>query len=162
MDIELFIEKNKNSKIIFKNTPKKDSLDSTLLKNKDNGLLPLEANSTVVLKNIYFARSKPDVLPRSFPSLQKLAETIKRRPDVIIRIEGHTDNVGSISALEQLSYRRAEAIMDYLVKAGVPSRQIQTKGFGGTRPITNNRTEEDRAKNRRVEIRVLKQGVDEK
>ncbi|MCL4157225.1 UNVERIFIED_CONTAM: hypothetical protein GTU68_047976 [Idotea baltica] len=121
-------------------------------------IIPLETNSTVLLKNIYFARAKPKILPPSFPSLQKLAKTLKRRTDVTIQIEGHTDNVGNKEALEELSYRRAEAIADYLITAGVDPKQIKTKGFGDSRPITSNKTEEQKAKNRRVEIRVLNQG----
>ncbi len=162
VDLELYMERGKGRKPVFKRTyfTKNDSTSTPKDKKRPivDDLLPLIANSTVVLKNIYFARAKPKVLPRSFPSLQKLAKTLIRRPDVVIRVEGHTDNVGSKEALEKLSYHRAEAIVTYLAKAGVPINQLQTKGYGSSRPITKNRTEEERAKNRRVEIRVLKQG----
>jgi len=159
MDIELHMEKGKGRTTVFKRTylDKESAVDSTASRSLDDGLLPLEANSTVVLKNIYFARAKPDVLPRSFPSLQKLASTLQRRPDVTIQIEGHTDNVGGIAALEELSHKRAEAIAEFLVKAGADPKQIKTKGYGGSRPITKNRNEKERAQNRRVEIRVLEQ-----
>jgi len=160
MDLELHMERGKDRTRVFKRTyidTEQDSNDTTATRKYDNGLLPLEANSTVVLKNIYFARAKPDVLPRSFPSLQKLAKTLQRRPDVTIQIEGHTDNVGGVAALEELSHRRAEAIAQYLIKAGADAKQIKTKGYGGSRPITRNRNEKERAQNRRVEIRVLQQ-----
>ena len=162
LDIELVLERGGNKKPIFKRTYI-DNKEEAKKKNpfENDGLLPLELNSTVVLKNIYFARAAPEVLPPSFPSLQKLAKTLKRRPDVVIQIEGHTDNVGGIEALEKLSYRRAEAISDYLAKAGVSKSQLRTKGYGGSRPITDNSTEELKSKNRRVEIRVLKQGKED-
>lgn len=160
LDVELVIEEGGDRVSEFRKkyiqTDNKENVDPS--RPDINTILPLEANSTVVLKNIHFERGKPEVLPRSFPMLQKLATTLKRRPDVTIQIEGHTDNVGGRVALEQLSYRRAEAIMDYLVQAGVSSRQIRTIGYGSSRPITNNSTEAKRAENRRVEIRVLKQG----
>lgn len=170
IELELVIEKNSGRtssfkrKFISRDGKIKEIVQKTISRTEEekpkretDEFLPLEANSTVVLKNIYFARAKPDVMPASFPSLQKLAKTLIRRPDVVIRVEGHTDNVGGREALEKLSYRRAEAIVAYLQKEGVPARQLQTKGFGGTRPITNNRTEQERARNRRVEIRVLDQ-----
>lgn len=125
------------------------------VKNKD--LIPLEANSTVVLKNIMFERATPNVLPASFTSLLKLAETIKRRSDVVIQVEGHTDNVGDSQALLDLSLARANSIRDFLIENGVSHKQVRTKGFGATRPITKNRNEKERSQNRRVEIRVLKQ-----
>ncbi len=166
LDIELIIEKGKDRAPIFKRPvykekndvakvePKKKE-DAQAIKDKD--LMPLEANSTVVLKNILFARAKPDVLPSSYPSLLKLAKTLARKPDVVIQVEGHTDNVGDSEALLDLSLSRADAIRSYLILNGAKSNQVKTKGFGATRPITRNRSEIERSKNRRVEIRVLRQ-----
>jgi len=166
LDLELVIEKGKDRAPIFKRPIYKETSDvaqvepteedTPAIKNKD--LMPLEANSTVVLKNILFARAKPDVLPSSYPSLLKLAKTLARRPDVIIQVEGHTDNVGDSEALLNLSLSRANAIRDFLILNGAKSNQVKTKGFGATRPITMNRSEIERSKNRRVEIRVLRQG----
>ncbi len=120
-------------------------------------ILPLEINKTIVLRNIYFAQSKPDVLEASYPALNNLAEVLKKRPHIVIRIEGHTDNVGDKKALMELSWQRAEAIKSFLVEQGVMSENIETQGFGDTQPITNNSTEAKRKQNRRVEIRVIKQ-----
>lgn len=121
------------------------------------GVIPLEVNSTVVLKNIYFAQGTADVLKKSYPAVKKLAETLISQPTAIIRIEGHTDNVGDKQALLELSQNRAEAIKQLLVKEGVDAGQIKTKGYGDTRPITLNRSEKEKSQNRRVEISVLKQ-----
>jgi outer membrane protein OmpA-like peptidoglycan-associated protein len=76
----------------------------------------------------------------------------------VIQVEGHTDNVGDSEALLDLSLARAHAIRDFLVLNGAKSHQVKAKGFGASRPITKNRTEQERSKNRRVEIRVLRQG----
>ena len=120
-------------------------------------ILPLEINKTIILHNIYFAQSKPDVLEASYPALNNLATVLKKRPHIVIRIEGHTDNVGDKRALMELSWLRAEAIKNFLVEQGVKSENIETQGFGDTRPLTNNSTEAKRQQNRRVEIRVIKQ-----
>jgi outer membrane protein OmpA-like peptidoglycan-associated protein len=165
MDLEIIIEKGKNRTAIFKRPvyALKDEIkesESKIVKSgtsSTSDLIPLEANSTIVLKNIFFERATPNVLPASFPSLNKLAITLKRRSDVIIQVEGHTDNVGDSQALLDLSLFRANAIRKFLIKNGVKHTQVKTKGFGATRPITKNRNEEERSKNRRVEIRVLKQ-----
>jgi len=168
LDLEIVIEKGKNRTPIFKRpvyneediiarveeTEKEKQEDANRL---GTDLMPLEANSTVVLKKILFERAKPNVLPVSYRSLYKLAETLERRSDVIIQVEGHTDNNGDSKALMDLSLARCNAIRDFLVQNGVKPHQVKTRGYGATRPITMNRTEEERSRNRRVEIRVLKQ-----
>jgi outer membrane protein OmpA-like peptidoglycan-associated protein len=120
-------------------------------------LLPIEKNRTIILKNIYFEKSKPKVLNVSHPALRQLANVLKKRPQVKIRIEGHTDNVGNKKDLMTLSWDRAEAVKDFLVNEGVKVGNVLTRGFGPNRPLTDNSTEEARKKNRRVEIRILEQ-----
>ena len=115
----------------------------------------LEKGQQVVLNNIYFQRSKSDILPESFEAIKALAEKIKARKNLIIQIEGHTDNIGDRKALMDLSIARAEAIKTLLIGMDVPKYQLKTKGYGATRPITDNSDEAHRRKNRRVEIKVL-------
>ncbi|MGK0316218.1 MAG: OOP family OmpA-OmpF porin [Saprospiraceae bacterium] len=165
LDLELVIEKGENRKPIFKRPIyKEDSKIAEVEPTKEDNLkleddlMPLEAKSTIVLKNILFEMGKPDVLPVSFPSLLKLSKTLARRPDVVIQVEGHTDNNGDSKSLLDLSMARANAIRDFLLLNGAKSKQVKAKGFGATRPITKNRNEEELSKNRRVEIRVLRQG----
>ena len=165
MDLELIIEKGDKSIAIVQRPEIDPSMDKSkgeqeIVKEEEkeeDELIPLELNSTVVLKNIMFERAKPNVLPSSFPSLINLATTIKRRKDVIIQVEGHTDNIGDSKSLLDLSLARANAIREFLINYGVSGAQVKAKGFGATRPITKNRNEEERRQNRRVEIRVLKQ-----
>ncbi len=119
--------------------------------------LELIEGKQVVLKNIYFKRAKPDVVPESFAALKVLANVIKTRPTLVIRVEGHTDNIGDNQALMDLSLSRASAIKSFLISQGVAEYQVEVMGFGGTMPLTDNSTEAHRRKNRRVEIRVIKQ-----
>ena len=115
----------------------------------------LSTKKSVTLNNIYFARAKPDVLEKSFPALKKLASVLIRRPEISIRIEGHTDNVGVQKDLMELSWMRAEAIKKLLISEGVSNQQLTTIGYGASRPLTDNSSEEARMRNRRVEIRVI-------
>ena len=165
MDLELIIEKGKNRTVVVQKPKyKPEDIVAKVERDEDNSetldkndFIPLEANSTVVLKNIMFERATSNVLPISNTSLLKLANTLKRRTDVVIQVEGHTDNVGDSQALLDLSLSRANSIRAFLLQNGVDHSQVRTKGFGATRPITKNRNEKERGKNRRVEIRVLKQ-----
>ena len=78
-----------------------------------------------------------------------------RQPNIRIVIEGHTDNVGNKNDLMQLSKNRADTIRSLLIQEGVVPDRVDTKGFGASRPVTDNATEEKKQQNRRVEIRVL-------
>ena len=115
----------------------------------------LSTKKSVTLKNIYFAKASPDVLEKSFPALKKLAAVLIRRPEITVRIEGHTDNIGVKKDLMELSWMRAEAIKKLLIIEGVSQDQVSTIGYGDSRPLTDNSTEEARKRNRRVEIRVI-------
>ncbi len=115
----------------------------------------LSTKKSVTLKNIYFAKASPDVLEKSYPSVKKLASVLIRRPEITVRIEGHTDNIGVKKDLMELSWLRAEAIKKLLMSEGVNQDQISTIGYGDSRPLTDNSTEEARKRNRRVEIRVI-------
>jgi len=114
-------------------------------------------NRTVLLKNIYFERTKPVVLMESYPSLDRLAEILVSRPKLYINIIGHTDNVGDQVALKKLSEERAKAIKDILLQKGVPAHRVSTTGHGCSQPIAPNDTEENKSKNRRVEIKIVAQ-----
>ena len=117
---------------------------------------PMELGAQVSLDPIYFERSKALILRKSFDALDGLAALLKEYPKMEIRIEGHTDNNGRSNELLQLSEERAEAVKDYLVNGGIDIARIETKGFGGTKPVNANDSEESRSQNRRVEIRITK------
>jgi outer membrane protein OmpA-like peptidoglycan-associated protein len=115
----------------------------------------LNQDSIILLKNIYFEKAKPTVLSASYEELRKLASILKRKDKLRIRVEGHTDNVGNKNSLIELSSLRAEEIKKFLISEGVFENRITTKGYGDTRPISENRNEKEKQRNRRVEIRLL-------
>lgn len=111
---------------------------------------------TVILNNLIFARGKATIDPKSYSELDEVAQMMKENSRIEIQLEGHTDNVGSPKANLELSEERVEAVKKYLVSQGVSKNRIKTQAFGGTQPLRNEMTPEARAKNRRVEMRILR------
>lgn len=119
-------------------------------------LAPIEIGQKITLNTIRFAQSKFDLLPASLPELDRIAQMMTDNPTMEILLEGHTDNVGDFDANVQLSKDRVEEVKRYLATKNVAESRIQTKGFGPTRPISPNSTEDNRQKNRRVDFTILK------
>jgi len=122
----------------------------------DLWLDPLEVDDKIELQPIYFQQSKAIILESSYPELERLAGILYDNPKLEIRIEGHTDNLGKVEDLFRLSEARANAIRDFLIQKGIAASRIQTVGFGPKSPISDNSTNDLRAQNRRVEIRITK------
>lgn len=114
----------------------------------------LKVGSTFVLHNIFFDYDKATLLQQSYNELHTLLGILQSHPTMKIEICGHTDGHGSIDYNQRLSENRARAVVDYLVSHGIDVRRLSFKGFGKSRPIDTNTTEEGRAKNRRVEFVV--------
>ena len=87
-------------------------------------------------------------------TLRELAEIAKECPAFRIEIEGHTDSEGTDERNQRLSDRRAKAVADFLTRAGVEASRLSTVGYGASRPIADNDTEDGRARNRRIEFIV--------
>ncbi len=117
---------------------------------------PLEVNDKIELRTIYFQQSTAIILEKSHSELDRLARILSDNPGLEIRIEGHTDNVGKAEDLLLLSEKRALAIREFLIGKGIASYRITTEGHGPKYPVSTNTTEEQRALNRRVEIRITK------
>jgi len=117
---------------------------------------PLTVDAKISMKPIYFAQSKSTILQKSYSEVDRLAKLLKDNPLLHIRIEGHTDVNGKAKDLLELSEKRAKAIKQFLTKNGVEAERVSTKGFGGTRPISENTNELSRQKNRRVEVIITK------
>ncbi|MFN0215628.1 MAG: OmpA family protein [Saprospiraceae bacterium] len=117
---------------------------------------PLELNAKIELRPIFFQQSKSIILEESYGELERLASILLETPNLQIRIEGHTDNIGKAEDLYRLSEERAGSIRSFLIEKGCASSRIETKGWGPKYPINDNNTEELRSKNRRVEIIVTK------
>jgi len=119
-------------------------------------LAPIEVGLTVRLKNIYFDYDKTTLKSESFVELNKVVDFLKQNPSVSIEISGHTDSRGSDTYNQNLSQGRSQAVVDYLVSQGIESYRLEAHGYGESRPIDTNNTEEGMANNRRVEFTVLK------
>ncbi len=117
----------------------------------------LEAGKPVVLDQVLFEQSKYVLLPGSYAELDKLVNTLKKYPAMHILVAGHTENVGDLRLNQALSENRALVVTNYLIRNGIAENRIETRGYGGTRPVAGNATETDRARNRRVEFTVKSQ-----
>jgi OOP family OmpA-OmpF porin len=106
--------------------------------------------------NLQFETGKDVILASSYPSLDELAEYLKKYTSSKLTIEGHTDNQGSAPFNKTLSEKRANAVKNYLTSKGIEESRITTVGYGIEKPIADNTTEEGRAKNRRVEFKITK------
>ncbi len=115
----------------------------------------VKVGESIVLKNIFFAFDRSDLLPESYPELNKLVALMKEYPQMTVEISGHTDHMGSMEYNIILSHDRAGAVVRYLVSQGIEPGRLSSKGYGKTKPIADNETEEGRQLNRRVEFKVL-------
>ncbi|MDX1903297.1 MAG: OmpA family protein [Thermonemataceae bacterium] len=123
---------------------------------QDLYLAPIEVGENIRLNNIFFDFDKYELRPESFGDLNRLAKVLQDDPTMKIEIEGHTDNVGLAAKNQMLSENRAKAVAEYLVqKIGIDASRISYKGYGLTKPIAPNTTEEGRKQNRRVEFTIL-------
>ncbi len=114
--------------------------------------------TTFILEGITFDFDKSTIRPSSEPTLKEAGTVLQKFESVKVRIEGHTDHIGTDAYNQNLSERRAKAVKDYLVKnLGIDSGRINTVGFGKSKPIADNKTEEGRARNRRIEFVVTAQ-----
>ncbi len=124
---------------------------------KDIPLQPIEANASVVLKNVFFDVNKFDLKPESETELDKLVQLMNDNPTIKIQVGGHTDNVGKPADNLTLSNNRAKAVVNYLVSKGIAATRLSAKGFGESQPVADNKTEEGKAQNRRTEVKVISQ-----
>lgn len=121
--------------------------------------IPLEritVGITTTLENVFFDFDKYDLKPESRTELNKVVQFLKSNPNLRIEIGGFTDNQGSVAYNMNLSVNRAKSVYDYLIQNGIESSQISYKGYGQSQPVASNENEAGRAKNRRIEFRVIK------
>lgn len=122
-------------------------------------------NEKFVLENIYFGFDSTDIKPEAAKELDKLAQLLIDNPEIKIEMGSHTDSVGSFDYNIDLSRRRAESTVRYLINKGISPDRLTAKGYGETQPIARNTNPDGtdnpagRAKNRRTEFKILEVGV---
>jgi outer membrane protein OmpA-like peptidoglycan-associated protein len=108
----------------------------------------------IILRGINFDFDKANIRPDAEPILNEAVAVLDEEPDITVVVEGHTDSRGTEAYNEKLSLRRAQAVYDYFVDAGISPLRLRVRGYGELRPVASNDTDDGRAQNRRVELRV--------
>ena len=115
----------------------------------------VEKNDVLILENLFFDHDKTTIKNASTQSMEELYQALVDNPEMNILSIGHTDNVGTDTYNQKLSEGRAKSVRNEMVRRGIDPDRIEWKGMGESQPITTNDTEEGRATNRRVEIKIL-------
>jgi OOP family OmpA-OmpF porin len=113
------------------------------------------AKQKIVLRGVNFDFDKAVIRADGKPVLDAAIQTLKEQPDVRVSVEGHTDSVGSDAYNQRLSERRAQAVADYLAAGGIARSRMSARGYGESKPVASNATDDGRAQNRRVELGVI-------
>ncbi len=119
-------------------------------------MFPLKINQTIRLNNVFFKRASAELMPESYPELDRIAHLLKSNPTMIIELHGYTDYRGNKDSLLVLSQKRVQTVKNYLVSKGISPSRIKTKAFGGSNPVYKGPDEEKHKLNRRVEFKILK------
>jgi outer membrane protein OmpA-like peptidoglycan-associated protein len=116
----------------------------------------LTLGDTVTLKNIFFHTASAELYEASLAELDRLADALRRHPNLRLEVGGHTDDVGKDEDNLLLSERRAKAVYEYLILCGIPAERLTYRGYGESRPVADNSTAEGRALNRRTTLTPLR------
>ncbi len=123
---------------------------------KDLYLAPIEIGQVVRLNNVFFDFDKWDLRPESYVELDRVIELLNNNLSIEIEMSAHTDNKGADDYNLRLSDDRARSVREYIVSKGISPARIVSRGYGETKPVVENDTDENRQLNRRVEFRILK------
>ncbi len=123
---------------------------------KDLYLVPIEIGQVFRLNNVFFDFDKYDLRPESNVELDRVVKFLNDYPNVEIEMSAHTDSRGSDSYNFTLSDNRARSVMEYILSKGIAAARIKSQGYGETKPVATNETDEGRQLNRRVEFKILK------
>ncbi len=134
----------------------KEINDNISTRQEDITLQSIKEGQTIVLKNIFFETDSYELKQESNAELQTLLDLMQKNPSIRIEISGHTDNTGKDDYNYTLSDNRAKSVKLWLTDKGVAPQRIVAKGYGKTKPIADNSTEEGRQQNRRTEFKIIK------
>ena len=133
----------------------KDGIESQLIAFIEDGNRLVDKTTWFNFDRLLFALNSSDIeLEKSRPQLNNMVDILKAYPKVQLRIGGYTDNTGVSSLNKKLSQARAEAVVKYLVGEGIDKSRLSAEGYGPEHPVASNDTEEGRAQNRRIAVRV--------
>jgi OOP family OmpA-OmpF porin len=118
---------------------------------------PPVVKKKIVLRGVNFDFDKSTIRPDAADTLAEAARILREEPNLRVSVDGHTDARGTDEYNERLSERRAEAVTDHMTRLGISGSRLVPHGYGESRPVATNDTEEGRAQNRRVELNVLNQ-----
>ena len=118
-------------------------------------LTALRVGSKLLLHDILFDNNQAFLRPESYAELDRVIRLMNENPELKIEIQAHTDNVGNAASNKRLSDRRADSAVQYLLENGVPQDRMRSSGYGASKPIADNSTEEGRQLNRRVELLII-------
>jgi len=115
----------------------------------------LTPSNIAITDKVQFEVGKADLKPVSYPLLDEVVTVMKGNPQIeLVEIGGHTDSTGTAQYNQTLSEKRAQAVADYLIKAGLPAERFSAVGYGSTQPIAGNDTDQGKAQNRRIDFVV--------
>ncbi len=121
----------------------------------DIALTPVKVGAEMNLYNIYFETDSFSILPESEPELLKLVDFLQNNNRLQVEVQGHTDNTGTTAGNQALSEKRAQSVVDYLATKGILRSRLEWAGFGESKPVAANDSEEGRRQNRRTTIKIL-------
>jgi len=105
---------------------------------------------------VHFDFDKATLTPRAIATLDETVKALRENPNITVELAGHTDSKGTDAYNQKLAERRVQSVRQYLTSKGIAVNRLRTVAFGESKPIADNKTEQGRAENRRVEIRVIR------
>jgi len=153
------IDYQRVEELIIKHIPKE--VEKVVIKETVR-TLPVEkcfetiSEDRLALVGVNFDFDKSEILPESYPVLDKAVQMLKAKPNAKVEIEGYTDDVGTIAYNQKLSVERAERVKAYLVSKGIPEKSLTTVGYGKNNPVEDNETQNGREMNRRIVFKTIK------
>ena len=132
-----------------------DGASADLIVEKTFNLHEGGVGSVLKLNSLRFGLGEATILSESYTELDNLGKMLLETPNILIRLEGHTDYVGNPTANLNLSQMRVNAVKKYLTDKGIDPARIETRAFGGSQPLVRSTSSAERAKNRRVEVRIV-------
>lgn len=147
---------NRIEEMIVRHIPKEVVKEVTKEVVVDDRYIVAIAKDKLVLVGVKFAFDKSDLLPESYPVLDKSVKLLSDQPKVRVEIAGYTDYIGTEAYNQELSVARAEMVKSYLISKGIAAERLTAVGFGKNYPAEDNRTDAGRAMNRRIVFKIIK------